>query len=124
MWDGLDNVKAHSGSSRSWQPLEFIGIGASHRRKMERERMPEIVGAKRRDVPDTIIEFSIMPAPNLLEDEVDGAHRETTVLSSCRNTGRRQEERRYLPALVSTAFPLEILRQSPSRISGQEHCSF
>lgn len=28
-------------------PLQLIGIGASHCRKMERERMPEIVGAKR-----------------------------------------------------------------------------
>ena len=59
--------------------LQLVGIGARHLGEVEREGMAEIVGPERRDPPSSVSYLGVMPAADLLEQQVDRSGREPTI---------------------------------------------
>ena len=52
--------------------LQLVGIGASDGGQMEGKGVPQVMGSQWRDMTRGVAELGIMPAPDLLEDQVDG----------------------------------------------------
>src|SRR5215211_1635550 len=53
--------------------LQLVGVGARHLGQVEGEGMAEVMRAERRDPPSIIGQLSIVPAADLLQQQVDRA---------------------------------------------------
>jgi hypothetical protein len=75
-------------------------------------------------MPSWILQFRIVPAPDLFQDEVDRPQREPAVGAAGRDAGRAEEECRRPLAGVARPFLLQIVGQRLPRIGGEEHRPF
>jgi hypothetical protein len=55
----------------AWPALQLVGIGARDGGQLKGERMPKIVRVQWGDLPRELDNFSIMPAVDLLQHQVD-----------------------------------------------------
>src|SRR5712692_10490312 len=74
--------------------LQLIGISAGDFGQLEGKGMAQVMRAERCNMSYGLALFCIMPSPDVREDEIECAQRQSSIRSTNGNTGRRQKERR------------------------------
>ena len=59
--------------------LQLVGIGPRDLRQVEGEGVTQVVGPQRRDPTSSVGQLGIVPAADLLEQQVDRSRRQPTI---------------------------------------------
>ena len=59
--------------------LQLVGVGAGHLGQVEGEGVAQVVGPQGRELPAGVVQLGVVPAADLLEDQVDRAWREPAI---------------------------------------------
>jgi hypothetical protein len=106
---------------RERTPFEFVGIAAGGLGEREGERVSQVVGPQRADVPVWAAVFGVVPAADLLADQVDRPRREPAVRTPRADRGGGHERCRRCPAGVGGALVVQVVGQGGAAVAAQEH---
>jgi len=104
--------------------LQLVGVRPGCLGQLEGEGVPQIVRLQRRDVAGDILQLSVMPPPDLRQDQVDRPWGESAIRCSLRDPGRTEEEGCGLSCTSARTFPFELVGEYQTRIIGQENGPF
>ncbi len=75
-------------------------------------------------MPRRIALLCIMPAPDVLQDEIECAQGQASIGSANRNTRRRKKERHLPRCSITAPFSFQIIGQRISGIGREKDCAF